>query len=73
MILLALIFDLMYLFVLTAYKSLKRIHKKLNKLQIEEADGLRNYCELIRSRDSLVGISTSYGLDEQGGWEFESL
>jgi hypothetical protein len=24
------------------------------------------------SRDSSVGIATGYGLDDQGGWEFES-
>jgi hypothetical protein len=25
-----------------------------------------------RSRDSSVGIAIGYGLDDQGGWEFES-
>jgi hypothetical protein len=25
-----------------------------------------------RSRDSSVGIATGYGLDDQGGWDFES-
>jgi hypothetical protein len=31
-----------------------------------------NYCASGKSRDSAVGIATSYGLDDRGGSEFES-
>jgi hypothetical protein len=36
-----------------------------------ETENYRMYEEVVRSRDSVVGIATSYGLDDKGS-EFES-
>jgi hypothetical protein len=57
----------LYLFLVIAYYRLLLLASTLTK-KLE----LSLQPSLLRSRDSSVGIATGYGLDDQGGQEFES-
>jgi hypothetical protein len=62
---------------------LKKAHLEISMLE-NDNNNYKHFCNecsamnfitrlylLVESRDSSVGITTGYGLDDQGEWEFE--